>query len=150
MLVREILEQRVSHTVSTISHMDSVFSAAKLMTNRNIGALAVLNHNRLVGVVSERDILNKVVSKDVDPHRVTVGEIMSTNLIVAGPDDTFEECEEKMRRAHCRHIFIVDSNKLVSMISLRDILDLSSVERHGPVIIEDEAVWSFQSRQDTG
>lgn len=146
MRVREILEQKVAQSVCSISSDEAVSSAARLMTDKNIGVLAVMDQEKLVGVVSERDILNKIVSKDQDPHRVTVREIMSTHLVVADLNESFEACEEKMRRAHCRHVLIVDSDTLVGLISLRDILDSSALERRKTVTIDEAMIWTMPAK----
>lgn len=145
MQIREILDHKTPHAVYNVSVNETVHSAARQMTEKKVGALAVLNKNSLVGVVSERDVLTKVVSPSLDPHRVTVGEVMSTDLVVAEPDETFEQCEIRMKRAGCRHILIVESQRLIGMISLRDILSFSIIEKVEPVLVPDELIWTLPS-----
>lgn len=146
MQVKELLDQKMGHhAVCSILRDEPVYDAAKRMTDRDVGILAVMHQNKLVGVISERDILNKVVSKNVDPHGITVGEIMSTNLVIAKPDESFEDCERRMKAAHCRHVLIVDSQKkLVGLISLRDVLDASNLERHQEVLVDDGVIWTVR------
>lgn len=146
MRVREILNQKTPHAVYSVSLNETVASAAVQMADRNVGALAVLNRSQLVGIISERDVLTKVVSKNLDPHLVTVGEAMSMDLVVAEPDDSFEQCETLMKNARCRHVLIVDSDRLIGIISLRDILSYEVRTESKPIEISPDFVWTLPTR----
>jgi CBS domain-containing protein len=148
MQVREVLKQKIAQSVWSIAQDETVYAASKIMAQKKIGVLAVLSQSRLIGIVSERDILIKVVSEDLDPHRVTVGEIMTRDLITATADESFESCEEKMKRAHCRHILIVDSQSLIGILSLRDILDSSTLEKYQPVTVDEATIWMLPTKHE--
>jgi len=141
MQVQELLEHK--NPVCSISLAESVYAAARMMTEEDVGLLAVLGREqRLVGVISERDIVTKVVNRQLDPNRIAVGEVMSTNLVVASPVESLENCEERMRRAHCRHVVIIDRQKLIAVISLRDILDSSFIAKEGEVLVDEKMIWN--------
>lgn len=146
MRVREILNQKTPHSVYCVSSNETVVSAAMQMTEKNVGALAVLNRSKLVGIISERDIMTKVVSKSLDPHLVTVGEAMSTDLVVAEPDELFEQCEMLMKKARCRHVLIVEEDRLVGIISLRDILISETRIEDKKIEISPDFVWTLPTR----
>lgn len=146
--VRDALEQRPSSELYSISPDQTVFSAAQYMTAKNIGAVVVVENDELLGVISERDIMGRVVSHELDPHKVSVRAVMSTNLVVASPDESCAECGERMREAGCRHLPIVDEGKLIGMISLRDILRTDLQEKVEQVELLDHYVWHYPSKSE--
>jgi CBS domain-containing protein len=107
----------------------TVQSAAEYMARSNIGAVPVMEGTRLVGVFSERDIINRVVAKNLSPTLTKVADVMTTNLIVAEIDETHDDCLRKMKQANCRHLPVVDGQTLVGMISVRDLLDVDILEK---------------------
>jgi len=126
--VAEILNERLNQEAVSVLPEQSVLSVAQLMRFKNIGAVAVMHENDLMGVVSERDMLNKVLSLGVDPRDVAAGEIMSRNLAFTSPDETSIDCLIKMKNTHCRHLPVVDKGCFVGMISLRDVLGVDEAE----------------------
>src|SRR5262249_59915083 len=74
-----------------LSVEQSVRDAARYMTERRVGAVAVLEGERLAGILSERDIMSRVVSKGLDPERTKVGDVMTREIVVAGADDSHED-----------------------------------------------------------
>jgi CBS domain-containing protein len=107
----------------------NVQAAAEYMARNNIGAVPVMEGTRLVGVFSERDIINRVVAKNLSPTLTKVADVMTTNLIVANIDETHDDCLRKMKQANCRHLPVVDGQTLVGMISVRDLLDVDILEK---------------------
>lgn len=107
----------------------TVQAAAEYMARNNIGAVPVMDGTRLVGIFSERDVINRVVAKNLSPTLTKVSDVMTTNIIVADVDETHEDCLKKMKQANCRHLPIVDGQTLVGMISLRDLLDVDIHEK---------------------
>ena len=106
----------------TVDRSISVVDAARLMGQHHIGALPVLDHGRLVGIFSERDVLTRVVAVARPPEATHVGDVMSSNLIVAGLDESCETCLQRMQRAHVRHLIVIQEGQLAGIISLRDLL----------------------------
>ncbi len=111
----------------TISSDKSVAETAQDMAQRNVGALPVVDGERLVGLFSERDVITRVVAKGLDPATTALKDVMTKDLVVATVDEEVTACLAKMQQAHCRHLPVVDGERLLGFISLRDLLqkDLS-------------------------
>jgi CBS domain-containing protein len=107
----------------------SVREAARYMTDRRVGAVSVLEGTRLVGVLSERDVMGRVVALQLDPDRTPVAEVMTRDLVVAQSGDSHEEGVRKMKQAGCRHLPVVDGERLLGMVSLRDLLQIDLSEK---------------------
>lgn len=100
----------------------TVRQAAQYMTSKEIGAVPVLEKGRLVGIFTERDLLNRVVAHGLDPATTTVGEVMTRELVVADAADHYEAALEKMKDCNCRHLPVVEKDRLVGVVSMRDLL----------------------------
>jgi CBS domain-containing protein len=100
----------------------TVREAARMMSENNVGIVAVLDGDRLVGVFSERDVVRRVVHRGLDPARTTVGEVMTTDLVVADADDDYQTAMHKMDHANIRHLPVVSGERLLSMLSIRDLM----------------------------
>jgi CBS domain-containing protein len=107
---------------ATVDRLSSVKEAARLMSERHIGALPVLEGERLVGIFTERDVLNRIVAAGKDPESTPVGEVMSTGLVVAETNESYETCMARMQQAHVRHVIVLDRGRLAGIVSLRDLL----------------------------
>jgi CBS domain-containing protein len=107
----------------TVVAADSAAHAARAMTDRRVGAAAVLDAGRVVGVVTERDILQKIVAAGRDPAAVHVREIMSSPALSIGVRTTVAEAAALMRKHHIRHLLVQDENeKLLGILALRYLL----------------------------
>ena len=107
----------------------SVREAARYMTERRVGAVAVLDGSRLVGILSERDIMGRVVAAERDLDQTRVGDVMSRELVVGDVSDSHEDGLRKMKQAGCRHLPVVDGDRLVGMVSQRDLLQIDLTEK---------------------
>ena len=110
--------------VYTLSAEQTVREAARYMTERRVGAASVLSGTRLVGVLSERDIMSRVVAAAADPDRTSVADVMTRDLVVASPSDSHEEGLRKMKQAGCRHLPVVEAGRLLGMVAQRDLLQI--------------------------
>ena len=126
--VREILNEQPPHEVYSVAPDQNVLSAAQFMRAKNIGAVVVMRNNALLGILSERDMLNKVLSPGVDPRDVFVEQIMSRHVSTASPDETGEESLIKMRTSNCRHLPVIENGQMIGMISLRELLGMTEAE----------------------
>jgi CBS domain-containing protein len=108
--------------IHAVQHGATVSDAVRLMTERNVGIVAVLDGDRLVGLVSERDVVRRVVAVGGDPQTMPVDEIMTTKIVFAGPDEEFQNAVQLMDAANIRHLPVVEHGRLLSMISVRDLL----------------------------
>lgn len=110
---REVYFVRVGQTVQQV---------ARYMGDRNVGAVVVLDGDRLVGVFSERDVIKRVLSQGRDPAHTPVEEVMTREVVFANADETYEDCLRKMKQLNVRHLPIVHNGQLLSLVSLRDLL----------------------------
>ncbi|HEX9406419.1 MAG TPA: CBS domain-containing protein [Thermoanaerobaculia bacterium] len=107
-----------------VKSSDNVRDVAKIMSSKNVGAVAVLDSGRLVGIFSERDLMKRVVAAGLNPEQTQVGKVMTEDLVVGSPKDDINDALQKMHSIGCRHLPIVDGGNLVGMISLRDLLEI--------------------------
>lgn len=119
--VADILERRplIHANVS-----DDVRTVAQRMAKENVGAVAVLESGRLVGVFSERDLMIRVVARGLNPEKTPVQDVMTRSLLVADPREDLDSALQKMNSQSCRHLPVVDRGNLIGMISLRDLLQV--------------------------
>jgi len=108
----------------TIDKDMTVLEAIQYMTDKRVGAVAVIDGSRLVGVFSERDLMTRVVVAGRDADKTYVSEVMSRDVTYGHPDETYEEGMARMQRAKCRHLPIVKDGGLLGFISLRDLMQV--------------------------
>ena len=103
---------------------ENVREVARKMSDRNVGAVAVLDSGKLVGIFSERDLMKRVVAEGRDPEKTQVQNVMTKDIIVAESADDLDSALQKMHSLGCRHLPVVDAGNLIGMISLRDLLEI--------------------------
>jgi CBS domain-containing protein len=113
------------HVVSDMT----IREVAAYMTERRVGAVAVLEGTRLSGIVSERDIMGRVVARGASPDTTRVKDVMTRELVVAHSGDTHEDGLRRMKQAGCRHLPVVEGDRLVGMVSQRDLLQVDLTEK---------------------
>lgn len=119
--VRDILQEKGSE-IWRVSPQTTVFDALKLMADRNIGALLVLEGAKLAGIFSERDYARKVILKGKASKDTAVAEIMTAVVVTVRPSQTVEECMELMTANRIRHLPVVDGAELAGVISIGDVV----------------------------
>jgi CBS domain-containing protein len=120
-MVKQLLEAK-GYDVWTIAPDASVYEALKLMADKNVGALLVLEAGKVVGIISERDYARKVILKGKFSKDTPVREIMSTRLIFVRPEQTVEECMALMSDQHIRHLPVMAGEDLVGIVSIGDLV----------------------------
>src|SRR5262245_48456407 len=100
----------------------SVADAARIMAEHNIGAVGVVDGERLAGIFTERDVLMRVVAAGLVPDVTPVREVMSTGLVVADASESYETCLGRMQQARVRHLIVLDHGRLTGILSFRDLL----------------------------
>lgn len=121
MKVSGILQSKGSNVFS-IGSGATVLEALKMMGEKNIGALPVIDDGKLTGILSERDYARKVVLKGKTSSETFVNEIMTASPIVVGPDDSIEKCMEIMSTKKIRHLPVVNDGVVTGMISIGDVV----------------------------
>ena len=119
--VRQLLQSK-GYDVWSVSPGTSVLDALKLMAEKNIGALLVLESGRLVGIFSERDYARKVILKGKASHSTRVREIMSRKVVYVRPEQGMEDCMGLMTQKRIRHLPVMEGGELVGMISIGDVV----------------------------
>jgi CBS domain-containing protein len=117
-----ILKSKPEQSVFTISPASLVFDAVKLMAEKNIGALVVLEDEKIVGMVTERDYARKIALLARTSTKTLVREIMSPSVLYVRPSHTSEECMALMTEHRLRHLPVIDNGKLVGLISIGDLV----------------------------
>lgn len=120
--VSELLKQRPG-TLRTIAPGASVFEALQRLSEFEVGALVVMDGNRMAGVVSERDYTRKVALQGRSSKETKVSDIMSSNVFVVTPGTRTRDCMALMREKRIRHLPVVQGDKVLGMISIRDLMD---------------------------
>ena len=138
--IAELIEGRPLFHIST---GDKVREVAKRMVEWNIGAVAVLENDHLAGVFSERDLMRRVVAQGLDPDSTAVANVMTRELVVASPEDDFDDAIRKMHDVGSRHLPVVEDGKLIGMISLRDLLEIDdAAQRQKATFLRDLVTYS--------
>jgi CBS domain-containing protein len=119
--IAEIIE---GHPLIHANPSDNVREVARMMSDRNVGAIAILDSGRLVGLFSERDLMARVVAPGLNPDQTPVSNVMTKELIVADAGDGVDDALQKMVDRKCRHLPVVRSGKLIGMLSIRDLLQV--------------------------
>ena len=119
--VRQLLQSKGTSVWSATLNT-SVYDALKLMADKNIGALVVLEGERLVGIFSERDYARKVILKGKSSRELSVADIMTTEVVSVRPDQTIVDCMELMTEKRIRHLPALDAGRVVGVISIGDVV----------------------------
>lgn len=127
-LVSQLLTSK-GHDVWSIAPDMTVLNALQLMADKKIGALLVLDEDKLVGVFSERDYARKVVLKGKSSKDTSVGDVMSSNIVRVVPDQTTELCMSLMTEKRVRHLPVVDGDKVIGVISIGDVVKAVIADR---------------------
>src|SRR5215212_8179832 len=116
-----VLNQK-SREIYSVSPEATVFEAVQLMDTKNVGALLVMDGQRLVGVISERDYTRKIMLRGKRSRETKVAEIMSTNLTVTHLREPVEKCLRLMTDKHIRHLPVLEGDQVVGVISIGDLV----------------------------
>jgi CBS domain-containing protein len=110
------------NNVFSIAPQSTVYEALQLMAQEDIGALVVLDSEKLVGIFSERDYARKLVLKGNFSKSTAVGEVMTRDVITVSPADNLQKCMDLMAAKHVRHLPVVLENRVIGVISIGDIV----------------------------
>ncbi len=119
--VRQILDAK-GHDVATIGPDATVYNAIKKLADENIGSLVVMDDEEIVGIVTERDYARNVILKGKASPTTLVRDIMSTRVVSVGLEHSVEECMAVMTDKAIRHLPVLESKRLVGMVSIGDLV----------------------------
>jgi len=119
---RDLLRSKIGKEVYSVSPDDTILEALKLMADRNVGAVLVIVGGKVEGIISERDIVRKVDLYGKTSANTFVREIMTEKVLYVAPNQSLEECMAIMTDKRIRHLPVMDSDRLLGVISIGDVL----------------------------
>lgn len=120
-LVKHLLEHK-GNAIHAIAPDKPVLDAIRMMADKFVGALLVIDGQRLVGIISERDYARKVILKERSSAQTLVKEIMSSPVLSVAPGDTVNQCMKVMTDKHVRHLPVIEGEKVVGVVSIGDLV----------------------------
>lgn len=120
--IASVLKEKGRAGIHTIAPDASVLEAARQMNEKHIGSLLVTEGPRLLGIFTERDVLNRVVAAQLEPGKTTVREVMTAPVVVCEPGATRAECRGLMTSRRVRHLPVIDRGQIVGVVSIGDLL----------------------------
>lgn len=121
MTVDQILKSKGRNVYSIYSNL-TVYDALKVMGDKNIGAILIIDNNILKGILSERDYARKIVLKDKSSKETFVHEIMESNVFTVQLSDNLEDCMQLMSEKRIRHLPVLEGGTVVGIISISDVV----------------------------
>lgn len=106
---------------TTVETSTTVAEAAKIMASEDIGPLPVVDGGRLVGIVTDRDLVVRVLAEDRDPNSTNVGDVASSELVTVAPDTALDEALRKMASAQVRRLPVVEGDRVVGIVAQADV-----------------------------
>ena len=121
-LIKHLLDRKGRHIIS-VKPEDSVLDAIRLMADKGIGSLVVMEDQELLGIMSERDYARKVIIKGRSSESTAVSEIMTVNVFTTSSSETVNDCMGVMTEKKIRHLPVVEDNVVIGMISIGDLVE---------------------------
>jgi len=119
--VRSVLQTK-DNTIWSIAPDALVFDALKIMADKNVGALLVMQKERVVGIFSERDYARKIVLKGESSHTTAIKDVMTSGVLSVNPEQSIDECMALMTNKHIRHLPVLENGKLIGLVSIGDVV----------------------------
>ena len=119
--IRQVLQEKGAK-VHSISPDETVFDAIRKMADENVGSLVVMEHEKIVGIITERLYARDVVLKGRASPTTRIRDIMVTDVLYAQPDQSVEECMAIMTDKRVRHLPVIDQGKLIGLVSIGDLV----------------------------
>ena len=119
--IRQVLDKK-GHDVFSIGLNETVYDSIKKMADTSVGSLAVMEGNKLIGIITERHYARNVVLKGRASPTTPVRDVMETNVVFARPDQSVEECMAIMTEKAVRHLPVIEQGSVVGMISIGDLV----------------------------
>jgi|WetSurMetagenome_2_1015567.scaffolds.fasta_scaffold62133_1 CBS domain-containing protein len=120
--IRDIIRLKENQKIYSISQNATVYEALQLLAEKNIGAVLVMTAEHIDGIISERDCVRKVELMGKTAREVRVGDIMTSHVLSMDINQSLEECMKMMTENNIRHLPVFENQKLVGVISIRDVL----------------------------
>ena len=128
--IRDVMSQNPT----TCEPSASVADAARVMASQDVGPVPVVEGDRLVGLVTDRDLVVRVLAEGRDPESTTIGEIASTDLVTVSPDAGLDEALSLLARHQVRRLPVVEGEQLVGVVAQADVARQGEDEETGQVV----------------
>ena len=119
---------------TTCEPSTTVVDAARVMASEDVGPVPIVDGGRLVGIVTDRDIVVRVIAEGQDPSSATIGDIASSDLVTVAAETDLEEAERLMAQHQVRRLPVVEGDRLVGIVAQADIARALDEERTGEVV----------------
>ena len=124
-----------SQEMRYVNKGQTVLEAVNYMSEHKIGAVPVLEGDRMVGIFSERDLMVRCVAGRLDIEKTKIEDVMTKRVIIMEPGDSYEECLRIMKQEGIRHVPVCDRDKLIGVVSMRDIMQADVEEKEQKIDI---------------
>jgi CBS domain-containing protein len=120
--IKQLLDGKTSHEIFSVSPNATVFDALKVLAETDVGALLVMDDDRMVGIFSERDYARRVVLQGKSSRETLVREVMTERIVCVQPNQTVEEAMAMMTEVRCRHLPVVEHGRVIGVVSIGDLV----------------------------
>lgn len=128
--VSDVLDLKPKQSaIHTVAPSDIVFDAVREMNQHQVGAVVVVENERVVGIFTERDVLVRIVAADLDPHATLVSQVMTQDPICITRSKLANDVMTIAREKRCRHFPVVEDDRLIGLISIGDLIHLASQDQ---------------------
>ena len=131
--VKQLMSTKTDGTNYTIDYNDNVFKALEIMADADISAVMVTEDEKIVGIFTERDYSRKCELKGLSAKGTSVRDLMTEQMLTVTSETSMDQCMGLMKQYHIRHLPVVDNEKMVGMVSMRDVVDVLISERESTI-----------------
>jgi CBS domain-containing protein len=121
---------------TTVERSTSVLEAAKVMAGEDVGPLPVTEEGRLVGIITDRDVVVRVLAEERDLQSTTVGDICSSDLVTVTPEDELDQALRKMASAQVRRLPVVEGDRIIGIVAQADVARQAPEQQTGEIVEE--------------
>jgi len=131
--IKDLISSKRDSASYTVNHTDTVLKAIEIMANANISSVLVTEESKIVGIFTERDYLRKCEIKGRSASDTPVEDLMTRDMITVTTDTSVDQCTALMMKYSIRHLPVVDDNKLMGVVSMRDVVKTALSDRESTI-----------------
>jgi len=131
--VKQLMNVKTDGTNYIVDSNDTVLKALEIMARANISAVMVTENEKIVGIFTERDYSRKCELKGLSAKNTIVRDLMTEKMITVNLDTSMDQCMGLMNQYHIRHLPVIEDDKMVGMVSMRDVVDVLITDRESTI-----------------